>query len=272
VKSVAGLVDVLIPTFEHEEFIDECINSVFGQDYGNLLVHVFDDCSTDKTFEKLTKLQEKWGTRMRVYRNAQRLGNGDDSILHQAPNLRGEFWAILEGDDFWLTRDKLTQQVSILMSNPGAIAVASKTEIRSPNLGEVRIIEPDVISWNYLDLILNSNRLRHYVHVSSILWRNSYPERNIPWPDYYCRSESLKGEVMLMHEILKDTGGSVVLYDKITSVYRLTGRGIWSSLTENQQRTANEFLMETIRKRRPPLLKLAQALGLSKFFHSKTLN
>lgn len=262
-RAISGLVDVLIPTFQHEEYIDECIGSVFAQNYDNFLVHVFDDNSADTTFEKLSILQAKWGPRLRVYRNSQRLGDGGDSILHQAPNLRGEFWAILEGDDLWLTADKLTQQVSILRSNPKAVAVASKTEMRNLESGEVTVIEPDVNTWNYLDLILNSSRLRHYVHISSIVWRNSYSDRNIPWPDEYCKKGSLKGEVILMHEILRDTRGLVVLHDEITSVYRFTGSGIWSSLTEENRSVWTKKLNSNIKSRRPAWLKLVQFFGLS---------
>jgi glycosyltransferase involved in cell wall biosynthesis len=272
VKPISGLVDVLVPTYEHEEYIEECINSVFAQDYNNFIVHVFDDNSRDNTFDRLSKLQAKWGTRMRVYRNIQRLGNGEESILHHAPNLTGEFWALVEGDDFWLTPNKLTQQVSLLNSNPQAVAIASKTEMQNINAGKISVIEPDVSQWNYWDLILNAKRSRHYVHISSILWRNSYPDQNIPWPVEYLESATLKGEVMLMHEILKDTGSSVILLDKVTSVYRVTGNGVWSSLTEDEKLGFNARLNSAILGRRPAWVKLVMRAGLSKILSHKCLN
>lgn len=271
-RPISGLVDVLVPTYQHEPYIDECIDSIFAQDYGNFLVHVFDDCSTDGTAQKLERLQAKWGSRLRVYRNLERQGSGSASILHQSPNLRGQFWAVVEGDDFWVKSDKLSQQVSILELNPRAVAAASKTEMRNEITGEISVIEPDVREWNYFDLILNSDRFRHYVHISSIVWRNIYPGQNVPYPKNFSRPNAVRGEVILMHEVLRDTRGSVVLYDEITSVYRFTGSGIWSSLTEDQKRQNNEVMNEALWKRRPSWLKLVMRFGASKVAAQKCLN
>ena len=272
VKPIEGLVDVLVPTYQHEQYIRECIDSIFAQDYGNFLVHVFDDFSTDGTAHELEQLQAKWGSRLRVYRNLERQGSGSASILHQAPNLRGEFWAVVEGDDFWLTSDKLTKQVSILKSNPQAVAAASKTEMRNELTGEIIVIEPDVREWNYFDLILNSDRFRHYAHISGILWRNIYPGQNVPYPKNFSRPNAVRGEVILMHEVLRETRGSVILYDEVTSVYRFTGSGIWSSLTEDQRREKNEVLNQVINARRPMWLKAIAVLRLPKILDIWSLN
>jgi hypothetical protein len=136
--------------------------------------------------------------------------------------------------------------------------------------GEVSVIEPDVTEWNYYDLILNSNRFRHYVHISSILWRNSY--QNTLFPSQYTKVNAMRGEVILVHEILKDTKGSIILYDEITSVYRYTGKGIWSELTEEQQFQLNKDLDAKIESMRPAWVKIASRLGLSRILNSKSLN
>jgi glycosyltransferase involved in cell wall biosynthesis len=267
---ISGLVDVLVPTYQHEQYIEECINSIFAQDYKKFIVHVFDDCSKDGTQDKLNELRLKWGSNLKVYRNLERQGSGSASILHQKPKLDGEFWALIEGDDYWVQNNKLTQQVAILRSVSRAVGVASKTEMRNLVSGEMNIIEPDVNEWNYFDLILNANKFRHYVHFSSILWRNSY--QNTPFPNQYTNLKTMRGEVILMHEILKETKGTIILYDEITSVYRYTGKGIWSGLTEEQQFQLNMDLNAEIMSRRPAWVKIATRLGLSKLLNSKSLN
>jgi glycosyltransferase involved in cell wall biosynthesis len=47
--SMAPLVSVLVPIFNEERYIRDCILSVLNQDYPNLEVICFDDCSTDRT-------------------------------------------------------------------------------------------------------------------------------------------------------------------------------------------------------------------------------
>ena len=271
-KPISGLVDVLVPAYQHEQYIRECIDSIFAQDYGNFLVHVFDDSSTDGTAHELEQLRAKWGPRLRVYRNLERQGSGSASILYQAPNLRGEFWAVVEGDDFWLTSDKLTKQVFTLKSNPQAVAAASKTELRNEITGQISVIEPDVREWNYFDLILNSTRFRHYVHISSILWRNFYPAQNLPYPKLYSSTKALKGEVILMHELLRETRKSVVLLDEITSVYRHSGSGIWSRLDDGQKLLSNEKAERQILSSRPIWIKLLLGMGFKRFLRRKCVN
>jgi glycosyltransferase involved in cell wall biosynthesis len=246
------------------------VDSIFAQDYKNFIVHVFDDCSTDGTQDKLKQLQLKWGSNLKVYRNVERQGSGSASILHQKPKLEGEFWALVEGDDFWVQENKLTQQVAILRSTTRAVAAASKTEMRNLVSGEVSIIGPDVREWNYFDLILNSKKFKLFVHISSMLWRNSY--QNTPFPIQYTKVNAMRGDVTLMHEILKDTKGSIILYDEITSVYRYTGKGIWSELTEEQQFQLNKDLDAKIESMRPVWVKIATRLGLSRILNSKSLN
>ena len=271
-KRLNGLVDVLVPTYLHESYILECIESIFSQDYSKFQVHVFDDCSPDSTQEILTSLQAKWGDRLKVYRNPKRLGSGSQSIIRHAPRLKGEFWAVLEGDDVWVDVHKLTRQVELLQESPQAIASASMTEMRNEITGESSIIRPDVSEWNYFDLILNADRYSHYAHISSILWRNYNSGRKTPYPKGFVRLKEMRSEITLMHEILRDSKGSVVLYSQVTSVYRYSGKGIWSGLTREQQEQKNNLLKTVIARRRPLWVKLLIHIGLSRIPKAKSLN
>jgi glycosyltransferase involved in cell wall biosynthesis len=272
VKNIKGLVDVLVPTYLHEDYIAECVESIFSQDYSSFLVHVFDDCSPDSTQEILTMLQAKWGDRLKVYRNPERLGSGSRSVIHHAPRLKGEFWAVLEGDDYWVAHDKLSKQVQLLRKSPQAVAVASKTEIRNALTGELSMVEPDVLEWNYFDLVLNSNRVRMYVHISSVLWRNFHPGQKTPYPRGHLRLNDMRSEITLMNETLRETKGSVVMYNEVTSVYRYTGKGIWSSLTREQQDQRNQDLNVLLAKRRPLWVKFLIFLGMTRKLQSRSLN
>jgi glycosyltransferase involved in cell wall biosynthesis len=267
-----GQVDILVPTYNHENYINECIDSIFAQNYENFVIHVFDDFSQDKTFQKLLDLRDKWGDRLLIYRNEKRLGDGAKAIISHAPRLSGEYWAVIEGDDYWIAPDKLTNQITILNKERKAVGVASKTEMQDVQSGNNKIIEPDVSEWNYYDLLFKSNLNGHYVHISSIVWRNLNSKQTLPWPRSFLRDESPRGEVVLMHDILKNTGGSIILYPEVTSVYRYTGLGVWSQLTEAQQAEKNESITLYIRKTMPFWMRLLVQLRLERILLAKSLN
>jgi glycosyltransferase involved in cell wall biosynthesis len=106
-----SLVSIITPTYNHEKFIAECIESVLAQTYPHWEMIIIDDASTDKTpyiVEEYAKKDERikfirhqknWG----IYRLAD--------TYNQALELsKGDYIAILEGDDFW-PKNKLETQI-----------------------------------------------------------------------------------------------------------------------------------------------------------------
>ena len=51
---------IIIPTYNVENFIERCINSIISQTFTNYKIIIIDDCSTDKTQEKIKFLQKKY--------------------------------------------------------------------------------------------------------------------------------------------------------------------------------------------------------------------
>ncbi|MEM1867730.1 MAG: glycosyltransferase [Thermosphaera sp.] len=104
------LVSIIMPTYNHEEFIDTAIQSVLAQTYPSWELLVVDDGSTDRTVEIVRQYQEQapWIRLVeRPHKGIQALGENYNLALSMA---KGELIAILEGDDFW-PEDKLEKQV-----------------------------------------------------------------------------------------------------------------------------------------------------------------
>lgn len=49
------LVSVIVPVYNVEQYLDECLYSIRQQTYENLEIIVVEDCSTDKSLEVLSK-------------------------------------------------------------------------------------------------------------------------------------------------------------------------------------------------------------------------
>jgi len=64
---------VIIPCYNVENYIEETIVSLINQTYKGFTIYCLDDCSSDKTFDKLLELQLKY-PQIKLFRNEINLG------------------------------------------------------------------------------------------------------------------------------------------------------------------------------------------------------
>ncbi len=108
------LVTVVVPAYNHENYIEECINSILGQDYPAIELFVINDGSTDGTHEKMVNICKKYESRIK-YINKE--NEGLITSLNIALNEgRGKYFCELASDDSWLD-GSLKKRVDFLESN-----------------------------------------------------------------------------------------------------------------------------------------------------------
>src|SRR6266566_8733383 len=106
-----------------ERFIEEAIESVFGQTYDDWELLLVDDGSKDGSTEIARRYAEEHSKRVRYFEHAGHQNRG----MSASRNLgirrsRGEFIGFLDADDVWLPH-KLEQQLAILKAYPEAAMV-----------------------------------------------------------------------------------------------------------------------------------------------------
>jgi len=98
-----GKVLVVMPCFNHEDFVIEAINSLHNQTYKNYDLICCDDKSTDRTLEILFKEQSKYG--YQILKNEENLGTGN--TVNKCINFA------LENDDYdfitWISSDNILE-------------------------------------------------------------------------------------------------------------------------------------------------------------------
>jgi glycosyltransferase involved in cell wall biosynthesis len=93
------LVSIITPTYNHERFIAQCIESVLAQTYPHWEQIIIDDGSTDRTAEIVAGYDDERIAYIRQdNRGIWRLGDIYNNALRRS---NGEFIAVLEGDDYW---------------------------------------------------------------------------------------------------------------------------------------------------------------------------
>jgi glycosyltransferase involved in cell wall biosynthesis len=109
-----GLVSVVIPTYNRAETIERAVNSALSQNYPLVEVIVIDDGSQDDTNDRIAK-QYGDDERVRYFRTAN--GGVCAARNRGLKEVRGEFVAMLDSDDYWLA-GKLALQIGILETHP----------------------------------------------------------------------------------------------------------------------------------------------------------
>lgn len=112
------LVSVLIPAYNHENYIQETIESIINQTYPNIELIILDDGSKDKTWEKITELKPKCENRFVKIHFETKQNEGTCMTLNKLLKLSsGEFVYIIASDDL-AKPQAIEKEVKFLQDNP----------------------------------------------------------------------------------------------------------------------------------------------------------
>ena len=170
-------VSVSIITYNHRNYIARAIDSVLRQqvDFPYEII-IGDDCSTDGTQAILRDYQQKYPDIIQLILHPTRY-RGVAGRLNNVTNLyacRGQYIAMLDGDDYWISVDKLAKQVSFLDRHPDyAITFhdtlfVSDDESFSPyNQSETLDMLTPGATYTYRDVVEG-----WFIQTSTLLYRN----------------------------------------------------------------------------------------------------
>ena len=100
-KTIGLAVSVIIPMFNAEKFIGECLDSLLEQTFQNFEVIVVDDCSTDNSVAVVEEYAPKFGERLTLTKTETNSGGGGYVPRNIGLKLaRGEYVFFLDADDF----------------------------------------------------------------------------------------------------------------------------------------------------------------------------
>ena len=102
------LVSVMMPCYNHEEYVAEAIESILNQTYNNIELIILDNGSTDRSWEIIKKYSGK----------IDKFIHFDENSIHKSPfelfsQCTGDFVALATSDDIWDTK-KLEKQMQLL--------------------------------------------------------------------------------------------------------------------------------------------------------------
>jgi glycosyltransferase involved in cell wall biosynthesis len=164
-------VSVIIPTYNHSQFISQALESVVAQraDFTFEII-VSEDCSTDGTRKIVLDWRARYPDLIRLILSEQNV-HSNEVVARAFRAAKGTYIALLDGDDFWTCPDKLQLQVDFLDHNPQCSMCCHKVEIANEHGVESppRYWSPDSLkAETTLEDILQGN----FIATCSTMFRN----------------------------------------------------------------------------------------------------
>jgi glycosyltransferase involved in cell wall biosynthesis len=211
-------VTVLVITYNHERYVASALAGALSQKTSfDFEILVADDCSTDKTADRLRGIAEEHPGRVRFLSRPVNLGicqNFADAY-HAC---RGEFVAILEGDDVWHNPFKLETLVTALDRRPDCSFAFHDVRLRYEDGREDDRCCPPYVR---PELRLGDFVIHNFVpNCSALLYRNGLIDR---FPDWFTTLSYYDWPLHVLHLL----HGPALYLNKPLSTYRVHSGGAW---------------------------------------------
>ncbi len=223
VHQIQPKVSVSLLTYNHGPFITQALDSILLQQVNfEYEIVIGEDCSQDNTREIVLSYQKNNPDKIRIFLSKKPLNDGKSGRLNFVRNLkacRGEYVALLDGDDYWTAPHKLQKQVDFLDDNP-RYAICFHDAIRLYENGSQR-------PWLYPGgkkevYSLADLAAGNFIPTCSTMFRNRLFSEFPGW--YY---EVSMGDWPL--HIINAHYGDVGYIDEVMGVYRVHSRSRWSA-------------------------------------------
>jgi len=119
------LVSVIVVTYNHENYIKECLDGILKQETDfSFEVLLGDDASTDATRKICLEYAQKYPDKIRLFLHSREnniklygRATGRFNLLYSMGRAKGKYLAFCDGDDYWTDPLKLKKQVNFLEEN-----------------------------------------------------------------------------------------------------------------------------------------------------------
>ncbi len=222
-------ISTVITSYNQEEYIEQCLESVvYQKGFFAHEVIIADDFSTDKTTEIIDKYAKAYPDIISVIPTSKNLGMLQN-LQRAFTACQGNFIAICEGDDYWLSPTKLHKQLLFLLKKPELpmcfnwLLIYKPSEQTFKPHPQQEKINSDRITFDQLlpvDLPANFSCCFYRRKAIESIPNSYYQEaRAADWLFNLCIAH--KADLGFIKELL--------------SVYRLHEKGQWSGLSLKEQ-------------------------------------
>ncbi|UDQ96958.1 glycosyltransferase [Lentisphaerota bacterium WC36G] len=222
---------ILLITYNHEKTIEQSINSILEQKTNfEFIINVLDDASTDNSSNIVASYVAKYPSKIKYTLRKKNVGVVQN-IFQGIKDVKTQYYATCEGDDYWCDENKIQMQVDFLDNNSDYSFSGHNTIFKSNNGEERKIFSEEsyTIKSTYSMPLKFSNKNFVKVHPSSRVYRTSCIDfANLKFPD-----SIIWDSCSYWYFLAK---GKLHYIDKVMSIYQYTEDGIFSGSSSRKQR------------------------------------
>lgn len=157
-KITESLISVIIPIYNSEKTIIQCINSVINQTIPIHEIILVDDGSTDNSVNLIIQLKES--SNLSNILLIQQKNSGPSAARNAGIHIAtGDYIAFLDSDDWWL-ENKLEKQLDIFLKDSQIGLIGTKYSIERPSILQ---------DYNYREISFNQLVFRNHFATSTVV-------------------------------------------------------------------------------------------------------
>jgi len=238
---VHPLVSICCISYNHELYIEDALRGFLIQktDFAfEILIH--DDSSSDRTKDIIRKYQQLYPKLIKPIfqvENQYSKGKIRPNPIFNFPRAKGDYLALCEGDDYWLSDNKLQKQIDFIRENPECSMIFHRAEMemhggftsfekQSKSFGKTKVFDKSFLFYEG----------GSSAPTASLLFRKKSVE---VIPDFY--EISPVGDMPLKLKCSFD--GQVGYIDEVMCVRRIGTPGSWNVRTRLDKKNESNYLM-----------------------------
>jgi len=237
-------IDIIITSYNHQKYIEQTLSSVLSQKgLFSFNVIIADDFSTDNTIKKIKDTLKKFEIHhtIEILSTTKNLGMLEN-MKRAFKKVHGKYVAICEGDDYWISEEKIHKQLCFMLKNPAysmcfnwLLLEYVDENYHAPHPGQSEINTKHID----FDYIMQSPITANF----SCCFYKTEAIKNVP-ASYF----EEKGNADWLFNLYIAQQGDIGFLKDILSVYRVHSSGQWSGLSQEKQKEAMKNYYEQFKK------------------------
>lgn len=212
------IVSIIVPVYNSEEYLDECIKSIREQTFKNIELILVDDGSTDRSWE-IMENHKSQDSRLTIIQQSNKFaGAARNCGLAKA---KGEYILFIDSDDF-IHLELIEKVYKKAIASKSEIVLFDakefdnkKKEFRDCNFILDKSLVPERRTFNYLDI-----RHKIFQSIASNPWNKFFKKGLIDRSGIKFQEIKNANDLLFVYSLLIEAN-SVVLLDEVLIYYRV---------------------------------------------------
>ncbi len=244
---------VLVTFYNQQRYVRRCLDSVLRQQTSfDYEVLVGDDGSSDGTVEAVQAYAAEHSDKVKLFCMPRDAETAYDSVVRASANrlnllaqAKGDFFCVLDGDDYYLDDHFFARSVNLLESKPKCSGCgAAYARVRA---GEV--VERKFYSGKAQLISLPYYVTRAYIHAGAFIFRKPAPDAKLE----YLQRVGLFDDVLITYYMLNF--GDLYYFPIVSYAYRMEGEGICAGFSAMEKNLWEMCLYTAAKSILPPGLR-----------------